>query len=333
MSTFQSNLRNNFPVRAKSILPQRDIISIHENETLKSALALLNKHSIMSCPVTSKGDEKSSSFIGYVENVELVKEVLIEDNGSTTVAQYLKGKSRQDSAKLDNVPVYLLLEVLSHGQERIPLLSSDDQGDKLISNQISQSDACRYLTRLVESTDKSCHGFGLLASQHLKDLDGLDAKKHSEVVSVKESDSVKEALSILLSTGHKNIPVMAVSSDTNQEEMVNVLGVRSFRATLTQDDLALTIKAYLAKIGQDKPSDSMLYRSPDHCTLKQLMELMSTSGMHQLWLSKNKVPVSTIDLEDILQVFVSVSNEKLAALAQAEQKEADRAQRLIQGQE
>lgn len=46
-----------------------------------------------------------------------VKEVLVEGRGDMICGDYLAAQSQKDGAKLDNVPLYLLLEVLSHGEE------------------------------------------------------------------------------------------------------------------------------------------------------------------------------------------------------------------------
>lgn len=70
MSTFRStSIKNHFLKPGPTILPRRKIITINEDKTLRSALSLLNTHSIMSCPVVQS---KSGIYTGLVETAQMV---------------------------------------------------------------------------------------------------------------------------------------------------------------------------------------------------------------------------------------------------------------------
>lgn len=188
------------------------------------------------------------------------------------------------------------------------------------------------LLRKTESGSESeSHDFQLIAAQKVDEIELIDSKKHGGLVTVKSADSVSSALSLLLNTGHKNLPVLAMDEKTQKEEMVNIIGLRSFRSSLSADDLQLSVAEYLAKINRKQPRDGLLYCSPN-VTIKQLMQRFMETGLHQFWLSKDKYPVACVDLTDIIRCFVSVTDDTIASLRLAEKKEADRRARLINGQ-
>ena len=312
----------------------QDVVTANEETTIEQALALLNKHKILSLPIFHRVQKR---YVGVINLLDIATAICFQPVFEQFSEENLPQVSEAEFQKLrrlhifkepvvsllglsdesKNAPVFQaadnlkgLLNVFDHGFHRAlvmfngpnqlqPSVSASSEttpSDNTYTRMVSQTDVVRFLH--ANSNDLALKNMmdKPLKQLGLKHLSGEDSKKQAVCISARAT-----ALTAFQKMLLYKVPALAVVDERNR--LLTTFSASDIRGT-TQETFRNTVLPILdfLKITRGYPVEPVICTPED--TLRSVIESILKAKVHRAWVvNKDGQPVGVVALSDIIGVF------------------------------
>ena len=284
-------------IKLSDFLKGQSVVTVNYNDTIDTAIMLLNKHNIHSCPVEDNG-----SCVGVVDMLAIMRHILLvcpsEDYNKPynleVAGRAIALKKVGDLLEEQEVPFVALevnefanlaLDVFSSGIHRTPVLDSEGK----VVETISQSDFVKWIY------DQS--------NTYLKKFDVFDKKvmdlglSQKVVTSVKSTDTVIKSIWTLVYNNLSAVPIVNDNGDL----------VGNFSATdlkvLCQENWPSFFVPVLDYLKEHSPNSVSTLGLPQNLTLRDALGYLNDHNYHRVWVLNGKAPVGVVSHTDLMKFF------------------------------
>ncbi|KAJ3037640.1 hypothetical protein HDV00_001445 [Rhizophlyctis rosea] len=321
----------------------KDIVAVHEEETLEDVLTLLRDANVLAVPVWKESDDGGGRvYTGIVSVYDIlawtVFQKVFDDLSPTDVDQYFEkyGAAMEEQHEYfhtkvktlvstsyasesimlhSHLPISQLISALTLVQHhRVLVIDDDAQGsDQKPGSRITictQTDAVRYLLSRLDKGESGKMEDGVWGMSCGKVSDVAGRGKGKAIITVPDTSSALEAFRIM----HNNqVTAIAIVNAEGQIE-ANISGSDLRGITSCSLEPLLDKMWDFLETGTKRKADQLkpdqLRAVPPETTLEAAVRMMLEARIHRVWIvDDSEQPIGVVTLPDALTMFLAPANE------------------------